>query len=287
VKADLRLPYVNEVQGKTMTAEPIPSFQPRLSACTSAILADPATCALFLDIDGTLLELAPTPKSVRVPDGLLDLLERLNVIFDGAVALITGRLISEADEILSPLRLPASGVHGAELRKGRIREIERATPALPPDLVETLRKLERRIPGVIAEPKGPGLAIHYRLAPTAEAEILSALKKALAQHAGAFEILPGKRLFELVPSGLSKGTALATLAALPAFRNRIPIMIGDDIGDEAAFAAAEGMHGFGLRVAGEHYNEAVADFAGPRAVVNWLDQLARRLEPPQRLRSLR
>ena len=268
-----------------MTAETIPTFRPRLSACTSSILANPRSCALFLDVDGTLLDLAATPKSVRVPEGLIGVLQRLSLAFDGALAIITGRLISEIDLLLSPLRLTASGVHGAELRKAPDRDIERVTALLPPDVVQSMRKLALEIPGVIAEPKGPGLAIHYRLAPHAEARILAVLEAALDEHAGAFELLPGKRLFEVVPSGLSKGTALAALSTLPAFRDRTPIMIGDDIGDEAAFAAAEGMHGYALRVAGEHYDDDDADFAGPSSVVNWLDQLSRRLTPIERPRA--
>lgn len=262
-----------------MTAETIPAFRPHLSACTSAILANPRACALFLDVDGTLLDLAATPKSVRVPDKLIPILQRLTLAFDGGLAIITGRLISEIDLLLAPLRLAASGVHGAELRTAPDREIERVTAVLPPDVVQSMRKLALQIPGVIAEPKGAGIAIHYRLAPHAEADILAALEASLDKHAGAFELLPGKRLFEVIPSGLSKGTALASLSKLPAFRGRTPVMIGDDVGDEAAFAAAEGLHGFALRVAGEQYDEDIADFAGPSSVVNWLDQLARRLAP--------
>jgi trehalose 6-phosphate phosphatase len=262
-----------------MAAEAASALPTRLSACTSSVLANPRASALFLDMDGTLLELAPTPRSVRVPDGLLDLLERLSIVFDGAVAIVTGRMIAEADLILSPLRLPASGVHGAEMRKGRDYEIERVRATLPDDLVHAMQRLAARIPGVLAEPKGPGLAIHYRLAPDAEALIAQELAFALERHAGAFHILPGKCLFEVVPAGLSKGTALAALSALPSFRDRLPIMIGDDIGDEAAFAAAEGLHGFGLRVAGEHYRHEIADFAGPRDVLAWLEHIASYADP--------
>lgn len=251
----------------------------RLSACTSTLIANPGACALFLDMDGTLIELAPTPKSVRVPEGLLGLLNRLQLAFGGAVAIVTGRLISEADQILAPLRFTASGVHGAELRLAPAGEIERVSPALPHEVVHELRRLAETFPGVIAEPKGPGLALHYRLAPHVQGDLLAALETYLDTHAaGTLELISGKRLFEVIPSGLSKGTALASLLQLPAFRGRRPIMIGDDIGDEAAFAAAEGMDGFGLRVAGEHYREDVADFAGPKAVVAWLDHVARRLQ---------
>lgn len=265
-----------------MTAETIPTIQSRLSVCTSSIVANPRAHGLFLDVDGTLLDLAATPTSVRVPDGLIAILQRLTLAFDGAVAIVSGRMISEIDLLLAPLRLVASGVHGAELRTAPEREIERVTASLPADVVQAMRALSLEIPGVIAEPKGPGLAVHYRLAPHAKARILSALEASLDRHAGAFELLPGKRLFEVVPSGLSKGTALAALAKLPAFRDRIPIMVGDDIGDEAAFAAAESRRGIALRVAGEHYSEEFADFAGPGSVVSWLDQLSRQIAPAER-----
>ena len=112
-----------------MTAEAIPTFRPRLSACTSQILANPRSCALFLDVDGTLLDLAATPKSVRVPDGLIATLQRLTLAFDGAVGIITGRLISEVDLLLAPLRLTASGVHGAELR-GRDSQVSASRTVL-------------------------------------------------------------------------------------------------------------------------------------------------------------
>lgn len=268
-----------------MVAERIPPFRPRLSACTDSLLENPSAFALFLDVDGTLLELAATPKSVRIPDGLNDLLQLLTKRLDGAVAIISGRLISEIDQIVYPVVLPASGVHGAELRRGPDGDIERISPALPEKVVASVRKLALRFPGVIAEPKGPGLAVHYRLAPHAEADILVALQAILDTHAGAFALLPGKRLFEILPAGLSKGTALAALSGLPAFRGRVPIMIGDDIGDEAAFAVAEGMGGFGLRVAGEYYGEDMADFSGPHAVMSWLDQIAHRLTLSESVRQ--
>ena len=266
--------YNNE---SDMVAETTAPISPRLSACTNFMLGNPRACALFLDVDGTLLDLAPTPELVRVPDGLVPLLQRLHHSLDGAVAIITGRILGDIDHILRPVRLAGSGVHGAELRNGPDAEIERVKARLPDYLVDQMRALADAQPGVIVEPKGPGLAVHYRLAPSAEPFVLAALQASLDRHAGTFEILRGKKLFEIVPSGLSKGTALAALAKLPAFRNRVPIMIGDDIGDEAAFSVAEGMKGFALRVAGEHYRDDLADFAGPRAVGRWLEQLAHRL----------
>lgn len=260
-----------------MEAEKITAPKSRLNACTDFATGDPQGCALFLDVDGTLLDLAPTPQDVIVPEGLIGLLQRLSLGLNGAVAIVTGRLISDIDHLLSPVRLTAAGVHGAEIRTAPDRDIERVSSALPDAIITAVRKLALDIPGVMAEPKGAGLALHYRLAPDAEDEILRALGAQLKRHAGMFDIVRGKKIFEVLPAGLSKGTALASLAALPTFRDRVPIMIGDDIGDEPAFAVAEELKGFGLRVAGEHYGFA-ADFSGPRAVIGWLEAFAERLE---------
>lgn len=259
-----------------MEAEISAPISPRLSACTNLLLASPDRCALFLDVDGTLLELAVTPDRVVVPDGLVGILQRLQRTLGGAVAVNTGRMIGRIDDLLQPLRLAASGVHGAELRLRPDKAIERVEAKLPEALLVSLYALAAQFPGVIVEAKGAGLSIHYRLAPDAEQPILTTLKLALDDQSGAFEILPGKKLFEVLPAGLSKATGLAALLRQSAFRNRVPIMIGDDVGDEAAFAAAEAMNGIALRVAGEHFGAEAADFAGPRAVVRWLDQLAHR-----------
>ncbi|MGE0023796.1 MAG: trehalose-phosphatase, partial [Hyphomicrobium sp.] len=101
------------------------SIRPALRASTSSILANPRGAALFLDVDGTLLDLAATPKSVRVPNGLIGVLQRLSLRLDGAVAIITGRLFSEIDLLLQPVKLTASGVHGAEIRTSPTGDIER------------------------------------------------------------------------------------------------------------------------------------------------------------------
>ncbi len=252
-----------------------------LRACTDLLLGSPERCALFLDMDGTLLELAATPESVRVPEGLIPLLERLSAHLGGAVAIISGRRIADIDALLHPLSIATSGVHGAEIRRRPEEDIERVETKLPDEILKSVRALTADMEGVLVEVKGPGLAVHYRLAPGAEALIHSTLARALERSEEAFEILPGKKLFEIVPAGLSKGTALTAFANLPAFRHRVPIMIGDDIGDEAAFAIAESLDGFALKVAGEHYGAPDADFAGPGAVLRWLDRLAPRVHLPE------
>ncbi len=255
----------------------VSNSESRLEACTRAALARPNECCLFLDMDGTLLDLAATPHTIRVPEGLVGLLERLADGLGGALAIITGRRIAELDLVLSPLRVAASGVHGAEMRFKADGEVEQLMPELSEEIVQSLTRFARRTPGAFAEPKGPGLAIHYRLAPAAGPVIAAELARFRERHVGEFEIWPGQKVFEVIPAGFSKGTAVAALAATAPFRGRVPIMIGDDIGDLPAFAAAERLNGFGLRVASENFGTKGADFDGPRSVRAWLAGLAERL----------
>lgn len=241
------------------------------------ILNAPAKCAIFLDMDGTLLEMAPTPESVKVPEGLAPLLGQLHRRLGGAIAIITGRQICEADRILSPLRLTAAGVHGAEIRLSPDDDIKLKSPRLPSDLVAQLVALEGRMPGVRAEPKGPGLAMHYRLVPHVAPALHEQLEHLLRDYASRVVLSHGRKIFEIVPLGNTKGTALATFVDLPAFKGRKPVMIGDDVGDEPAFAAATRLGGTALRVAGEHFPRDAANLAGPADVLSLLSRVVSRL----------
>jgi trehalose 6-phosphate phosphatase len=257
----------------TDATSPAPS---RLDHCTRFALGNSSRIALFLDMDGTLLDLAATPESVIIPGGLVDLLRRLANGLGGALAIVTGRRISEVDQILAPLRLAASGVHGSEMRVLASSPIKHMTADLSDDIVQSLRELAGRAPGAFAEPKGSGLAIHYRRVPEAESAIAADLQQFHARNPGKFDIWPGRKVFEVIPKGYSKGTAISTLAAEAPFRGRVPIMIGDDVGDEPAFSAAERLHGFGLRVGGENFDASRSDFEDPQSVLQWLDVLSRR-----------
>ncbi|MGI9403109.1 MAG: trehalose-phosphatase, partial [Hyphomicrobium sp.] len=197
---------------------------------------------------------------------------------DGALAIITGRRLQDIDILLAPEKLVGAGVHGAELRTAPGGVITPVAKPIPKALVAKLTDMAQGWPGVFVEFKGPGLAIHYRQAPALEAEIEAALRSHLEPHANEFVILRGRKLFEIVPAGYSKGNVLTTLAALPSFRNRVPIMIGDDVGDEPAFAAAEQMGGHALKVAGEHFGHDGVDLEGPAGVLTWLKGFAKRLD---------
>jgi trehalose 6-phosphate phosphatase len=253
-------------------------IETRASPAAEILSGDPAKCALFLDVDGTLLAIAPTPAEVVVPPDLPGLLVRVSKGLDGALAILTGRQLAEIDELLAPARFVGGGVHGAELRTTPQGPIVRVATALPDSLVAELMALPDRLPGIIAEPKGPGFAVHYRQAPDLKSAVEAQIRALIAQHPEDLVLCPGRKLFEIIPQGHSKGSALETIAALPTFAGRMPIMIGDDVGDVPALATAEKLGGRGLRVAGGHFGGADADLQGPQGVNVWLEKLAKRIE---------
>jgi trehalose 6-phosphate phosphatase len=253
-------------------------IEARSSPAMEILASDPSACALFLDVDGTLLDIAPTPDLVVVPPGLVELLERIARGLDGALAILTGRQLAEIDALLAPAKFVGGGVHGAELRTTPGGPITRVTSSLPEALVGELTALGDQLPGIITEPKGPGFAIHYRMAPDLKPVVEAKIRALLAQYPEDLVLCPGRKLFEIIPEGLSKGSALETLAALPSFSGRTPVMIGDDAGDMPALAAAERLGGAGLRVAGEHFGHAKVDLEGPQSVVAWLTRFAERLK---------
>lgn len=241
------------------------------------ISADPAQWALFLDIDGTLLDMAPTPDAVFVPPGLVRTLKRVVQGFEGAVALSTGRRISGADRLFAPLKLVTSGVHGTEVRTLPGGDTMMLVPPVSSELVQAVNAVTQISAGVLVEQKGAGLAVHYRNAPEARRALEIELERIVGRWED-FVLCPGRKVLEILPKGYSKGTALEWLMRLPPFHGRRPIMIGDDHGDEAALVAAQRFGGIGLTVAGEHFGNACTDFEGPASVRAWLATLARKLE---------
>ncbi|MDZ4382698.1 MAG: trehalose-phosphatase [Parvibaculum sp.] len=228
--------------------------------------------ALFLDFDGTLAELAPTPGAVVIDPGLPDILLSLTESLGGAVALISGRPLVELDR-LTGLELPGAGVHGLELRE---------RPGMPPHMPDesrAIRKIAERLAPLVAgdrrlilEEKPGALALHYRRAPEREAECRTAMKEALAVASG-LEIMEGKMVIEVKPGHANKGHAIEKLMSLPPFLGRIPVFAGDDRTDEDGFGVVNALKGVTIKI-GDGETKAAHRLPSVEYFVAWLKQAA-------------
>jgi trehalose 6-phosphate phosphatase len=231
--------------------------------------------AILLDIDGTILDLAPTPGEVYVPPALLQTLAQLWRGTGGALALVSGRSLGDIDRLFAPLRLPAIGGHGAEFRaqaNGR-KAATRAAP-LDRDLRHQLAEIVQGTPGVLGEDKGYAFALHYRLAPEQENAVKSAVDAVRAEWPNdCVEVLPGKAVLEVKSAGFNKGAAIRTLMQQEPFAGRRPIFIGDDTTDESAFAVLPAYDGLGFSV-GRQLPGIDHCFAAPSDVRDWLQSLS-------------
>ena len=228
--------------------------------------------ALFLDIDGTLLDMARTPDRVKVPHDLLRALEKLTHRLSGALAFVSGRSLESIDKLFVPFRPAAIGAHGGEIR-GIDGSVARCQP-LPEKVVEIFTGLAGNIPGLLLEDKRCALALHYRLAPEAQPVLTSAMEK----HAGLFEgekvqILHGKAVIEARWIGVDKGTAVAALAKQKPFAGRTILFGGDDTTDLDVFRMLPRLGGRGFSV-GKHFPGVEYVFETPRAVRQWLTRMA-------------
>jgi trehalose 6-phosphate phosphatase len=233
-----------------------------------------AETALLLDIDGTLLELMPTPREVWVPPGLAKTLNGLMARTSGALALVSGRSLNDIDLIFAPDRFPAVGGHGAEMRL--VTEGEPGAPLAPQmdkELKRRLAAIARLSPGILLEDKGYSLALHYRLAPHAEKAIFEAISLIRAELPDApIEVLPGKCVFEIKPAGFTKANGVRALMQHAPFAGRRPLFIGDDVTDESVFAIMPEMNGLAFSV-GRRAKGVNGHFDAPRDVREFLAQL--------------
>ena len=240
--------------------------------------------ALFLDVDGTLVAIAPTPEAVRVEPRLLPLLERLSKASDGALALVSGRSLSGIDTLFRPLLLPAAGLHGWERRRA---DGTLAPSGEPTAILEPLRPLLTAFaatrPGLLLEDKGGSLALHYRLAPHYGAAVCQRAREITAAES-RLRLIAGRKVVEFVPRGSNKGEAIAEFLAEPPFAGRIPVYAGDDTTDEDGFAAVNRQGGLSIKVAnpegrGRRGSDARYRLPSVAAVHGWLAAVAERLEP--------
>ncbi len=234
--------------------------------------APSAGWAYFLDVDGTLIDIAETPDAVHVDITLLELIARLYKESNGAVALVSGRAISDLEKLLGALRLPLAGQHGLERRDaaGRLW-MHAAPPAAKCAIKEALAPVLARHPGLRIEDKGLTLALHYRLAPHL-ASYVQTLMARLAKEANAgLEVQRGKRVAEVKPSGIDKGTAVAEYLAESPFLGRRSVFIGDDLNDEHGFAEVNRLGGISIKV-GKGKSCAHFRLRDVAAVRKWLSE---------------
>ena len=229
-------------------------------------------CALFLDYDGTLVGLAPTPGEAVADEELRSLLGGLQARLEGALAIVTGRPVADIDHFLAPLRLTVSGLHGLVRRRedGTTTEAE-----VPPGLLEPVRAsfadFAAAHPGTLMEDKRLSLALHYRQAPHLEAVAIGLAEELAGASDGLLRLQRGKMVVELLPKGSDKGDAIRTLLEEPGFTARLPVFVGDDVTDEAGFRSVNALSGVSVRI-GAGPSEAAYRLPDVAALRAWLRQ---------------
>ena len=232
-----------------------------------------ASTALFLDVDGTLLEFADRPEAVRVPAELLRVLEALHARLGGALALVSGRTLAQLDALFAPLRLPTAGLHGLQVR-GRDGVLFEHLPPLLPEVLAGPRIQAVRFRGALVEDKGSALALHWRTADAgagAEDAFRQFADMAVLQLPG-YRLQLGKDVVELRPDGAHKGSALEALMASEPFRGRQPVFVGDDVTDEDGFLSAIALGGQAVVVGERRPTAATYALQGPADTLRWLMQ---------------
>jgi trehalose 6-phosphate phosphatase len=231
-----------------------------------------APAALFLDFDGTLVELASSPGAIAVPGGLAPLLDRLSERLDGRLAIVSGRAIDDLKRHLGGCAAVLSGSHGAELRYSDGRRIPVSAPPGLAEARESVRRFAAGGAGLLVEDKPAGVALHYRLAPERGEEVDSFLE-ALARRSGlAFQ--RGKMVAELRPEGADKGKVVRRLMGEPPFAGARPVFVGDDLTDEDAFLAAASLGGEGVLVGPARPSAARWRLESVAEVTSWLEAAA-------------
>lgn len=235
--------------------------------------------ALFLDVDGTLIEIAPRPDQVRIPPRLPPLLLRLNSLLDGALALVSGRSLADLDRLFGGIGLAAAGQHGLELRDPTGSVTRTAIDG--EELAEITAQLEgyvRSAPGTLLEEKGMTVALHFRNVPEREAEARALAQALLQRHGERFHVQEGKMVLEFKPRGVDKGTVIERFMTLPPFAGRLPVFVGDDVTDEHGFAAVNRLGGISIQVGDREPTAAGFRTPSVGSMASWLEQLAAALD---------
>ena len=235
----------------------------------------PADPALFLDLDGTLLEFALDPATVRLPDRVHWILEQLPRATRGAIAFVSGRTLADLDRLLGHGRFPVAAVHGLKRRdaEGRLSSAV-ADEAGFDRMHEIMTQIRNEFPQTSLEHKGVALALHYRACPGLEATLVERVERGLNGMASGLKLLRGKMVLEVRPVGADKGTAISAFMREPPFAGRTPVFIGDDVTDEDGFREVNQRGGVSVKV---DVGPSCASYRlkDTDAVIDWLEELVR------------
>jgi trehalose 6-phosphate phosphatase len=234
---------------------------PRLSADDTA---------LFLDVDGTLLDIQQHPGDVTADAGLITLLKETSDKLSGALSLITGRALDDVDRIFSPVRFPVAGAHGAELRVHPDDDGGSSAEQLPDHAMLALKTFAEQHPGLLLEEKHGGASLHYRRAPELQHACHAYVTELLDQLGAGYRLIAGKMVFELAPSTHHKGAAIESFLESAPFRGRTPVFLGDDVTDEDGFRAVNARHGISVLVGEPRNTEAGYYLSDTSAVREWI-----------------
>ena len=224
--------------------------------------------ALFLDFDGTLVELAETPDAIRVEPALAPLLERLRRRLEGRLAIVSGRSLSDLERHVPASGIAFSGSHGLELRLAHGTALPLSVPIGLDHILEQATAFAARHHGMIVEEKPAGIALHYRLAPAAAREAAAFMER-MARDNG-LTVQHGNMVAELRPEGATKGDALRAFMTEPDFAGARPVFVGDDLTDEHGFAAAAELGGAGILAGPMRETAARYRLASVAEVAAWL-----------------
>ncbi|MEE4350138.1 MAG: trehalose-phosphatase [Pacificimonas sp.] len=224
--------------------------------------------ALFLDFDGTLVEIAAKPDAIRVTDGLATRLENLSAAVGGRLALISGRFLSDIERHLGPVQVARAGSHGADLRDAKGEPVGSAPEPMPASLLETIKAFAAHEEGVLVEDKPHGTGLHYRARPEMKAQVEAFADTLAAQH--DLGIKRGKMVVELMARRANKAEAVRTFMTREPFTGHTPVFVGDDVTDEDGFRAAKALGGFGILVGAPRETEAAYRLPTVDEVHGWL-----------------
>lgn len=227
--------------------------------------------ALFLDFDGTLVDLAATPDAIHVPPGLPAMLGRLKARLGGRIAIVSGRALDDLESHLPQPGIAFSGSHGLEIRLADGEALPLSLPVgLDPEIADEVAAFAAARPGLLVEAKPLGVALHYRGAPR-EAGAVAAFMERTARRHGLW-VQHGNMVVELRPEGATKGDAVRAFMTEPLFAYARPVFVGDDLTDEHGFEAAAGLGGAGVLVGPARPTAAAYRLESVAAVAAWLDR---------------